>query len=36
MGIDYATRYLVLKFYASVLTIYRLPENYLLAIYFLS
>jgi hypothetical protein len=25
-GIDYATGYLVLKFYASILTIYRLPE----------
>jgi hypothetical protein len=35
MGIDYATGYLVLKLYAFVLTIYRLPEDYLLAIYFL-
>ena len=35
MGIDYATGYLVLKFYAFVLTIYRLSEDYLLAIYFL-
>lgn len=26
MGIDYATGYLVLKFYAFVLTTYRLPE----------
>lgn len=26
MGIDYATEYLVLNFYVSILTTYRLPE----------
>lgn len=33
MCIDYATGYLVLNFYVSILTTYRLPDDYLLAIY---